>query len=152
MTVHDRRAAEVAALLEREGVAPARARELAAQVLGQHAGTQAGTVYGGLTSLDLGRVWERATFAGVRRMVLEVEAAAPTLGEDEGLLTVRVLESQTWPEWNEQDQAAASGMAALLADWSEVDYLAGAEEHPEVWDGEEGAPAAPARARADEMN
>lgn len=133
MTDRDRKTAELAALLEREGVAPARAAVLAALVLEQHAGAEPGTIYGGLNSLEIGRVWEKATFAGVRRLVLEVEAAAPTLAEDEGTITVRVLDSEKWPEWSGQDEAAASGVAALLADWSEVDYLANGEEHPEVW-------------------
>jgi hypothetical protein len=146
----DARTADLAALLEREGVPAGRAADLAALVLEQHAGTGAGTLHGGLDAPGLARLWERATFAGVRRMVLEVQAAAPTLAGDDGTLSVRILESEQWPEWTGEEAARASGMAALLAEWSEVDYLADSEAHPEIWTPEGEEPEA--RARAEKLN
>lgn len=158
MQTRDQKTAELAALLEAEGITQARARALAEQVIEQQAGAVQGTVYGDLDSFGLARVWERATFAGVRRMTLHIEAQARALADDDGLLSVRVLDSETWPEWD--DHAAHAGTLAGMveaisnprAGWSETDYMAHGEECPDVWQPSAEMQEAQARARAEGMN
>lgn len=114
MTHRDTRTATLATLLEAEGIPQARARAIAAQVFEQQAGSTPGTVYGDVDSLGIARIWERATFAGVRRLVLDIEAQAGTLEQDDGLLTVRVQHSEKWPEWNSAQEARAAGLVGLV--------------------------------------
>lgn len=120
----------------------------------QQAAHEPGTIYGDVDSLGLARIWERATFAGVRRLVLDIEAQAGTLTEDEGLLTVRVQHAERWPEWNDDQDAQTSALAGVVESFSVPDsWTAGvqemAQEGPrshEQWQ------EAQARARADRMN
>lgn len=110
----DTRTANLAATLEAEGIPQARARAIAEQVIEQHAGSNPGTVYAAVDSLGIGRIWERATFAGVRRLVLDIEASAAKLADDEGLLTVRVLDSEKWAEWTDRQDVQVSALAGVV--------------------------------------
>lgn len=154
MTHRDHKTATLAALLEAEGIPQARARAIAAQVFEQQAGSTPGTVYGDVDSLGIARIWERATFAGVRRLVLDIEAQAGTLTEDEGLLTVRVQHVEKWPEWDDDQDARATGLAGVVESFTVPDSWTTsvqemAQEGPkshEQWQ------EAQARARAERMN
>lgn len=154
MTTRDTRTATLAHLLEAEGIPQARARAIAAQVFEQHAAHEPGTVYGDVDSLGLARIWERATFAGVRRMVLDIEAQAGTLVEDEGLLTVRVQHAEKWPEWNDDQDVKASTLAGMVEALGVPDSWTAtvqemAQEGPQTF---EQLQEAQARARAERMN
>ena len=154
MTTRDTRTATLAHLLEAEGIPQARARAIAAQVFEQQAAHEPGTVYGDVDSLGIARIWERATFAGVRSMTLHIEAQAHALADDEGLLTVRVQHAEKWPEWNDDQDAAAAGLAGVVESFSVPDSWTASvqemtQEGPrtaEQWQ------EAQARARAERMN
>ncbi|MDB5046058.1 MAG: hypothetical protein JWQ08_2108 [Deinococcus sp.] len=97
----------------------------------------AAPLYRGVSAVEMQRIWERATFTGVRRMVLQVEAAAPSSAHDNGRLEVRVLDTERWPDWTDADGAQAAALAAVVTQWAKLDELIEAmvdpDGQPQFW-------------------
>jgi hypothetical protein len=87
-------------------------------------GTEPGTLYSDANFVQVHQLWQDATFGGVQRMVLQLEAEAPIFAPSFPTLNVRVLDAERWPKWANLDADQASALAHVKARWAAVDnYL-----------------------------
>ncbi|THF69256.1 hypothetical protein E7T06_12800 [Deinococcus sp. Arct2-2] len=83
-------------------------------------GTEPGTLYSDANFVEVHQLWQNATFGGVWRMVVQLEADAAIFADPDHKLNVRVLHTELWPNWANLDADQASALADVVARWSAV--------------------------------
>jgi hypothetical protein len=85
-------------LLEQNGFTRKEAERLVLNDAIVHATASAGAMYLSLRTTELGDIWNRATRAGARNILLNVRAEGDSPEEYAGQVSVIVLEHNPWPE------------------------------------------------------
>lgn len=92
----------IADLLEKSGHSPEEALTLAREATQRSRTVSEGCGYGHLHPEGIDDLWTTAARHGKRRVVLEITAEGETWDEVSGRVDVRVIETETWLDWQER--------------------------------------------------